>query len=55
MDSAPPGLTDFKKPGLNRVKFYIKSEPVSVGVSFNDRLNYIAYIVGKRIKYPNLK
>ena len=21
MDSAPPGLTDFKKPGLNRVKY----------------------------------
>ena len=28
-----------------------QSKPISVGVSINDRLNYIAYIIGKRIKY----
>ena len=36
------------------MQFYIKSKPISVGVSINDRLNYIAYIIGKGIKYPNL-
>ena len=36
------------------MQFYIKSKPISVGVSVNDRLNYIAYILGKDIKYPDL-
>ena len=30
---------------------YIRSKPISVGVSIIDRLNYIAYIIGKGIKY----
>ena len=33
------------------MQFYIRSKPISVGVSINDRLNYIAYIIGKGIKY----
>ena len=36
------------------MQFYIKSKPNFVGVSINDRLNYIAYVIGKGIKYPNL-
>ena len=36
------------------MQIYIKSKPISAGVSFNDRLNYIAYIVGKGIKCPKL-
>ena len=31
------------------MQFYIKSNPISVGVSINDRLNHIAYIIGKGI------
>ena len=38
-----------------QMQFYIRSKPISVGFSINDRLNYIAlYIIGKGIKYPNL-
>ena len=36
------------------VQFYIKSKPIFVGVSINDCLNYIAYIIRKGIKYPDL-
>ena len=44
-----------KKPTTDwQMQFYIKSKPISLGVSINDRLNYIAYIIGKGIKYPNL-
>ena len=34
-----------------QMQFYIRSKPISVGISINDRLNYIAYIIGKVIKY----
>ena len=37
-----------------QMQFYIKSKPISVGVSINGRLNYITYIIGKGIKYPSL-
>ena len=37
-----------------QMQFYIKSKPISVRVSINDRLNYIAYVIGKGIKCPNL-
>ena len=36
------------------MQFFFKSKPISVGVSTDDRLNYIAYIIGKVIKYPKL-
>ena len=32
-----------------QMQFHVKSKPISVGVSINDRLNYIAYIIGKGI------
>ena len=36
------------------MQFHIRSKPIAVGVSINDRLNCVAYIIGKGIKYPNL-
>ena len=35
------------------MQFCIKIEQISVGVFVNDRLNYVTYIVGKGIKYPD--
>ena len=37
------------------MQFYLKSKPISFGVSVNDRLKYITYIIRKGIKYSNLK